>query len=174
MGLREQILAEHSKAQTNRIIRWVGRSQARMDELVRLFLAGEYRVTQRAGWPLSYCAQKNPELIRKHIPKLIRNLKTPGLHDAVKRNTVRLLQDIPVPVRSQGELMNICFEYLASPDETVAVKVFAMTILEKLSRIYPDIRQELKWIIEERWDYETAAFHARGRKILKQLNQPFN
>ena len=48
MNLRSEILAEHSKAQTNKIIEWVGNSQQRFDELINLFLGDEYRITQRA------------------------------------------------------------------------------------------------------------------------------
>jgi len=42
-------------------------------------------------------------------------------------------------------------------------------VLENLSKQYPEIKHELKVIIEERWDYETAAFHSRAKRILKNL-----
>jgi hypothetical protein len=46
MNLREEILRAHSVQQRDKIIAWVGISQSRMDELVKHFLKGEYRVTQ--------------------------------------------------------------------------------------------------------------------------------
>src|SRR3982750_4822205 len=103
MNLRETILAERSKAQTDRIIKWVGSDQARFDELFDLFLNDEYRVVQRAAWPLSYCAMSHPLLIKKHFAKLVKNMKKPGLGDSVKRNTVRLLQHIEIPVKFHGD-----------------------------------------------------------------------
>lgn len=169
MDLRQTILAEHSKANCNRIVKWVGDSQKRFDELFHLFLNDEYRVVQRAAWPLSYCTEENPQLIKKHLGKLIKNLKRPNLHDAVKRNTVRLLQNISVPKRLHGELMSLCFEYISSPDEAVAIKVFSLTILQNFSRQYPEIKNELKLIIEEQWEHESAAFKSRAKKILKEL-----
>jgi len=129
----------------------------------------EYRVVQRAAWPMSYCSITYPQLIQKHLGKLIRNLKQPKLHDSVKRNTVRLLQHLTIPQRLHGKVMSICFEYIASPDETVAVKAFSLTILQNLSKQYPEIKNELKLIIEERWEHETAAFRSRAKKILKEL-----
>ena len=169
MNLREAILAEHSKAQTNKIINWVGDSQKRFDELFSLFLNDEYRVVQRAGWPLSYIAIAYPKLIVKHFSELLKNLHKSRLHSAVKRNTVRMLQEITIPQRFHGDVMNLCFDYISSPDEAVAVKAFSLTILQNLSKQYFDIKQELKTIIENRWDFETAAFHSRVRKILKKL-----
>src|SRR4029077_20634695 len=109
MDLRATILAEHSKAQTNKIIKWIGSDQKRFDELFRLFLNDEYRVVQRAAWPLSYCVISHPQLIYKHFRKLLTNLKKPGIGDAVKRNTVRLLQHIQIPPKYHGEIMNLCF-----------------------------------------------------------------
>lgn len=170
MKLRETILKEHSKAQAEKIIKWIGDDQKRFDELFDLFLNDEYRVVQRAAWPLSYAVIKHPRFISRHFAKLLKNLKKPNLHDAVKRNTVRLLQDINIPEKYHGDIMNTCFDYIASPDEKVAVKVFSMTILENLSKQYPEIKQELKTIIEDRWDHETAAFRSRAKKILKRIS----
>ena len=97
MKLREEILKEHSKAQCAKIVKWVGSSQQRFNELFNLFLKDEYRVVQRAGWPVSYCVIDHPGFINKHWKKLINNLKRPHLHDAVKRNSIRLMQDLEIP-----------------------------------------------------------------------------
>lgn len=167
MNLRSIILAEHSKANCNRIVRWVGTSQKKFDELFNLFLTSEYRVNQRAAWPLSYCAINHQQFISKHLSRLVKNLHKPGIHDAVKRNTVRLLQHIEIPKKFHGEIMDICFGYLSSPDEPVAIKAFSLTILQNLSKQYPEIKNEIKLIIEERWEHETAAFHSRAKKFLK-------
>ena len=54
MKLRETILKDHSKATCLRIVKWVGNDQKRFDELFNLFLNDEYRVVQRAAWPMTY------------------------------------------------------------------------------------------------------------------------
>lgn len=170
MNLRNTILAQHSKATCTKIVQWIGNNQERFNTLFNLFLYDDdWCVTQKASWPLSYAVQAHPELIKPHFGKLLKNLKKPKLHDAVKRNTVRLLQDISIPEKFQGDLMNTCFDYISSPDEKPAVKAFSLTILHNLSREYPEIKQELKAIIEDRWDYESAAFRSRAKKVLKTL-----
>lgn len=169
MDLRGQIVKEHSKANCARIVKWIGASQERFDELFYLFLNDEYRVIQRAAWPLSYTVIKHPELIQKHFRKLLINLRKPGIHDAVKRNTVRLLQYVDIPRKYHGEVMDICFSYISAPAEPVAIKAFSLTILQYLSDQYPEIKNELQLVIEERWDHETVAFKTRAKKILKDL-----
>ncbi|MEO7313266.1 MAG: hypothetical protein ABIX01_22965 [Chitinophagaceae bacterium] len=164
--LEQMILEEHSKAQKDKIVAWVGTDQKRFDELVALFLNSEYRVTQRSGWPLSYIAAGHPKMIKKHLKAIIQNMKKPGLHNAVKRNTVRMLQYIDIPKSLQGEVMNCCFEFIEAPKEAVAVKVFSLTVLYNLSKLYPEILPEIKLIIEARWAHETAAFRSRARRIM--------
>jgi hypothetical protein len=65
--------------------------------------------------------------------------------------------------------MDICFRYIAFPNEAVAVKAFSLTVLQNLSKTYPEILPEIKLLIEERWDHETAAFKSRAKKILGKV-----
>jgi hypothetical protein len=170
MNIKAALLKEHSKKQCNAIVKWVGNDQKRFDELFDLFLHDEYRVIQRAGWPISYCVEDHPELIKKHYAGLLKNLNKKGIHDAVKRNSVRLLQYVSIPEKFHGEVMDLCFRYITSPAEAVAVKAFSITVLQNLARQYPEIINEIKLVIEERWDYETVAFKTRANKLLKELS----
>jgi hypothetical protein len=168
LNLRDEILAKHSKAQTNKIIDWIGTSQKRFDELVQLFLTDEYRVVQRAAWPIGSIAETQPQLLTKHLPVFVALLRKPGLHNAVRRNITRLLQYIPIPEKLKGNVMDACFSFICDVNEKAAVKAFSLTILEQLATEYPEIISEIITVIEERWDFETAAFHSRARKILKK------
>jgi hypothetical protein len=169
MNLRGEILKEHSKAQCSKIVQWVADDQKRFDELFHLFLTDEYRVVQRAAWPVSYCVMAHPVFINKNWKKLINNLKKPGIHVAVKRNSIRLMQHIEIPGKYSGEIMDICFKYLESPKEALAVKVFSMTVLGNLAKKYPEIIHELKLLIEDQLTDQTAGFKSRAKKILKQI-----
>jgi len=66
--------------------------------------------------------------------------------------------------------MNLCFDYIASPVEAVAVKAFALTILQKIAQFYPEIKDEVKIIIEDRWEVESPAFKSRAKKFLATFN----
>lgn len=169
MKLREAILKEHSKEQCAAIVAWVGDSQRRFDELFAVFLNDEHRLVQRSAWPVSYCVEAYPSFINKHFANLIQKLEEPGIHDAVKRNSVRLLQHVTIPEPFQGPIMNICFDYLSRPGEAVAIKAFSMTVLANLAKDYPDIIPELKTVIEEQIENESPAFKGRAKKIFKDL-----
>ena len=169
MNLRVTILKDHSKANCNLIVNWVGNDQKKFDELFHLFMHGEELVVQRAAWPVSYCVEAHPVLIKKHLKVLVQNLYREGLNGAVKRNTVRLLQYIDIPEKYHGPVMDNCFNFIEDPNEKPAVKAFSLTILQRLSERYPEIKNELKMIIEERFEQETAAFRSRAKKLLRNL-----
>lgn len=171
MNLREEILKEHSKAQCTKIVKWVGSSRQRFDELFSLFLNDDHRIVQRAAWPVSYCVIDHPALINKNWKKLLDKLKQPANHNAVKRNGVRLMQHIALPKKYHGEIMDTCFKFLASPTESLAVKVFSMTVLAALAKEYPEIKNELKLLIEDQLPGQTVAFKNRGKKIIKELDK---
>ena len=169
MDLRNQILSEHTKANCQMIVEWVGNDQSRFDELFHLFLHDEYRVTQRAAWPMGNCAIAHPSFMKKNMGKLIRNLQKPNIHDSIKRNTLRFLQQIDIPSKYEGMIMNTCFEYVENPKEAVAIKAFSLSILGRLAKKYPEIIPEIKLLIEDQARYQTAAFKSRAKKVLKEF-----
>ncbi|MEQ1587091.1 MAG: hypothetical protein ABL895_14485 [Cyclobacteriaceae bacterium] len=169
MNLVKVILYEHSKPQMEKIRRYVGTDVKRFAELVNVFLAGPYRVTQRASWPLSSCVEHNPSLIKPHLKKILGYLPKEGEHVAVKRNILRLLQYVTIPKSLQAKTINLCFDFLSNPQEAIAVRVFAMTVLANLAQENPDLKNEIILIIEDQLPYGSAGFLSRSKKVLKQL-----
>lgn len=170
MNLRETILIEHSKKNCDKIVTWIGNDKKRFNELFNLFLNDEYRVTQRAAWPLSFSAIAHPLLMKNNFEKLLHNLHRPNLHDSIKRNTVRLLQQIDIPEKYEGEVMDLCFQYVECPTEAVAIKAFSLTILGKLAKKFPEILPEIKLLIEEQMQHQSAAFKSRAKRLLKEFS----
>ncbi len=168
MNLEKELLKKQSITQCNRITKFVGKDEIRFGELVKLFFKREYRLTQHAAWPMSYCIQNQPELIKPYFKKFVDQLSDHQAHPAAKRNIVRLLQFVEIPKKFHGKIMDLCFQFISSPMEATAVKAFSLHILEKMSNTYPEILPEIKSIIEERWEYETPAFRSRARKILNK------
>ena len=166
----EQLLRdEHSKKQTDRIVRYIGKDKRRFAVLIRLFFKGEYRITQRAAWPLSYCVRAHPDLISPYFKPLLENLSRKDIHPAVIRNTVRLLQEVSIPKKYHGLVMNSCFGFIRSADTPIAIKAFSLSILGRLAADYPDICGELKLLIQDLWEHATPAIRSRAKKILKVI-----
>ncbi len=168
--LRDEILQEHSKAQTLRILHRIGDDRAAFDELMQCMLHDDKLVAQRAAWVVSYCLEAHPEWAQTYLPDLLRNLKKPNLHDAVRRNTVRALRGIAIPEELAGEAAETLIQYIADPREPVAVRCFSMTAFFNLCKNEPDLLEELRLTIEDILENETAGgLQSRGRRTLMEI-----
>jgi hypothetical protein len=81
------------------------------------------------------------------------------------------MQEIELPEKHHGEIMDMCFAFLESPKESLAVKVFSMSVLGNLAKYYPEIKTELKLIIEDQLPHQSAGFKSRAKKGMKQLSE---
>ena len=169
MNIKEEILKEHSQKQAIKIATYDCLSKKNFKELMTCFMANEYRLAQRAAWSVTWATKNNPEIIKPYIKDLVKQIQRKDVHPAVIRNSVRILEKINIPEEFHGEVMNACFVFIETPATPAAIKAFSLTTLFNLSKHYPEIKSELKMIIEERWDTETAAFRSRGRKILNEI-----
>ena len=142
MDIKAEILREHSKAQTLKIVDFIGNNQDRFDELIVLILGGEKIIAQRASWVMSYCVEAYPKLILPHLKKLLENLNNP-VHAAVKRGTLKSLEYIDVPEDLLGLVAEIGFDFLDSPKEAIATRVFSMNALYKVCLKEPELSNEL-------------------------------
>jgi len=166
MDIRQALMDEHSKRQTMAIVEFIGDDAQRFAELMKLFFAGEYRLTQRAAWPMNYCAERRPELIHPYLPKLLDCLERDDVHDAVKRNVVRLLQYIEIPRRLMGKVYALCVDLVNDAYEPVAARAFALTVAARIAKSEPDLMNELRLVVRKHLPHTTAAFQKRAREIL--------
>lgn len=170
MDLKKAILEEHSKAQALKITAYIGSSQKRFDELMTHFFADDWRLNQCTAYSMNFVVAEHPHLFKKHLKSAIDNLRQPK-HDAVKRNTLKILENIEIPEKHLGHVVDMCFDFLASHDEPVAVKAYSMGILFKVGKKEPDLFHELKVLIEDQMPTGTPGFTSRGRKYLKYINE---
>jgi len=72
MDIREALLAEHSKRQTMKIVRYINGDPARFAELMKLFLGDTYRLSQRAAWAVNYCADISCPMTARRASRAMR------------------------------------------------------------------------------------------------------
>jgi hypothetical protein len=169
MNIKEALLQEHSKTQMLKIVAYVGNDKKLFSELIALMLTADYRIAQRAAWPVSHCVQKNPTLIKPWFGKLIKHLEAENIHDAVKRNTLRILQDTDIPEKYCGKLYACCYAFLQSIKEPIAIRAFALTVLVNISKKYPELKREILHSAESLLHCGIPALESRSRQAGKAL-----
>jgi hypothetical protein len=167
MDLEKELLALRSKDQVVTLVSWVGKDKNRFKQIMEFFLDGESQLAQKSAWVIGHCAELHPDLVNPWLKAMIKKIHQPGLHGALKRNVVRILQFADIPRNLQGRVANLCFELIASVDEPIAVRTFSITVLANIAREEPALRKELEIIVRQMLPYSTPAFRARAKKILE-------
>lgn len=167
MDIEHDLLNEHSKSLTLKIAAWIGTDAERLKCFMDVFLGGDPLIAQRGAWVIGKIADDRPDMFIPHLKKLISAMKKPGVHDAVKRNITRLLQTIEIPRRMEGTIVSLCFDFLASPNESIAVKVYSMSVIARFCAKEPDLEKELRLLVARQLPDATGAFRARAKHVLK-------
>lgn len=167
MDIRAALLAEHSKSQTMKIVRYIGGDPVRFRELMDSFLGYSYRVSQRAAWVVNYCAENHPELVKPYFGKLVEQLERDDAHPAVRRNVARTLQFVDIPKRLHGRVFDACYRLVNDPEQPVAIKAFALTVAAKIADGLPALLDELRLVVEQHALHTTVAFRVRAKRVLQ-------
>ena len=167
--MRETILQEHSKKQCLKIVAWVGDDKNRFAELINLMLQDEYRVAQRAAYPVSYCVRKHPQLIKPWFGKMIKKMGDTKAHDAVRRNSLRILEEVDIPEKYCGQLFEISNQYLHNLKEPIAVRAFSISVMCNIAKKFQELKNEVLLNCESMLHCGIPALEARGRNTIKEL-----
>src|SRR5215218_4483040 len=166
MNIRDALAAEHSKRQTEKIVKYVGVDPARFKELMDVFLSNEYLPVQRASRAVNCCVEKHPELVIPYFSKLVGILQSDDVHTGAHRNILRMFQFVDIPKRWRGKLYDICAQFLDDADRPVGVRVFALTIAAKIADGEPSLINEIRAIAEKQIPHTTVALRSRANRVL--------
>src|SRR5690606_17036670 len=110
MNIRDELLKQqiHFKKHAIAISEYAVASDENFKELIDCFLSDDIRVGQRAAWSISWAAQKRPEIVQPYIGILISQLTRTDVHNAVIRNSLRILEDLSIPEEFHGQVMDAC------------------------------------------------------------------
>ncbi len=172
MDIREVLLDRHSKDITSSVIEYIYKNPSEFTVLFQLFLTdSDPIVRQRASWAVGHIGVDSPKFILPVLPELVDNFIQTGHHNAIYRNTVRILQFIKIPTELQGKVATACFDLLSNPQTAIAIKAFSMTVLYNISNEEPDLKHELKLVLEDLLPHASKGEKGRANKILSKLNK---
>jgi len=167
-SLKDLLMLELSRRNTDMVADLILQKPDLLEELFATFLRNEEPVSRRAAWVIDTITEERNDLLTPFLDKIIAALPQFG-HDGLKRHSLRMLARSAISIDRLGELMNLCFEWLTSPKEAVATKIYCMEILYQISVKEPDLKKELADSIEWRMQEESPGFRNRASKLLTKL-----
>ncbi|MEJ7645777.1 MAG: hypothetical protein WKF87_14380 [Chryseolinea sp.] len=171
MDLRKRLSKSGAVGELTRIADDLRVDKALFKELIEVYIAGPHGLTHRAAHVINFIAARDPHLLRPHLRRIIKQLDVLEVHDAYRRNTIRMLQWIDIPEYLQGRILDLCFKYLLDKKEAIAIRVFSMSVINRIAQGEDSLTRELKLVVEDQLPYAGPAFRSRAKKVLNQMQR---
>jgi|GEM_PF-1070462 len=169
----EAILSDSSRSLADYVTSVMGEDPELFSRLFELVISQKPKVSMRGARVLDLACERHPELVRPYLEEIIRVL--PGLRDdSVKRIFMHILLRHPwvEDERLMGILVDTLFRWIQDDTQTIAVKAYSMAILESISTLLPDLKNELILVIGESLPYwNSAGLQSQARTVIRKINR---
>jgi len=168
----EAILIDTSRFVAEIAAEAVGSNPELFREIYELAVNGNRLMAMRASRVVGLCALRHPQLVKPYIADIIDVLPHHPNH-SLRRNFAKILtaHELPTEPVLIVKLLNICFDWIYSPHEKVAVKVYSLDILTKIAMQEPEISNEINLAIEDQLDKTSVAFRTYSKKVMRKLSR---
>lgn len=171
MTLENLLKLNASRQNIDQIIEMVSGSKELLNELWSIFISLKEPESRRAAWAIDLMVESRQLVMNdSQIIKIIENLQLLK-HDGLKRHSLRIIDNNKLLPETTGLLALNCFNWLESPCESVAVKLYSIRILTKISDIETELKRELIDLIEIQMDEATPGLKNIGLKTIMQLRK---
>jgi hypothetical protein len=132
-------------------------------------LKGEYKVASRFLWLLSEIGLVCPDKLFAALPFLLDF--TDNLNPVYKTSFANYWLIAGLPPENEGKAIDLLFHWLLSNETNVTIKSRSASMLFKLTKKYPELKDELRLCLIDQMDKYSNEFKKKAVKILRELEQ---
>lgn len=123
----------------------------------------------RAAYVMDQINDQLPQLIHPYYHQILEALFETK-NQSKRRHYLRVLSSYPVEAENAGRLFDYCLETFSDQATAIAVRVHALQILYLISQLEPDLKAELRLIVQQELERDpSAGIRSRGKRILGLL-----
>ena len=170
MDIKQELLADRSKQNINRLADYIGNDKKRCATLWKLIRYGEAPLPQRGAWLFETCVPRHPEIALPYLDEMFDHIQQ-DVPDGVRRSFSKVFSVAEVPEELAGKLYDLCVDWIMQEKTSIAVKVHCMSTAVKIAMPYPELREELTIVIRDQMAYtESGGIRSRGKRLLRTLS----
>lgn len=169
MDIRTHLLKGNSRANAEAVAAYVGNDRDRFRVLMHCMLDDDRRTGQLASHSVAIVCDTYPDLALPYLGRLLGTLDAP-VHEAVQRNSIRILQTCTLPQRLHGRITSVMFAVIAEPRRSIAQRAFSITVAARMVDVYPELAAELELLLMDALRTDPGpAIRLRAGKVLKAI-----
>jgi hypothetical protein len=171
----QELLSDSSRRSIDMAVSIVGNNVHIFKNMLDVALLDRGKLTMRAARVVNFSANQYPHLIAPYLTEIVKKLHK-FKHDSLRREMTKTLAEYPGEFEDESNsiLLEICFNWFLDPEEKIAIKVYTLDILYRISKIYPDLKVELISAIEQQLPYASPGMKSRSIKMLQKLYRESN
>jgi hypothetical protein len=168
--MRELLTKKASRVNSYQVVEMVGEDYELYKELIGLILENVSPISEKAAWAMNHCFENEVGFFEDYFSEMTQVFAETNYSDSIKRNIVRVFQFIDIPEQFQASIINSCFALVTNKKSAIAVKAFSLGVLEKMVKLYPELKNELVVVIEDLLPKASSGLKNRGQHILRRLS----
>jgi hypothetical protein len=141
-----------------------------LEELMQFLLNGQLREAYIASWIISHAVEMHPEIMDDKAHELCLSCLRQTNEGGIKRNVIRIWQfTLPTDETIQLEILDCAMNMLSDLQQDLAVRVFSITVIENLLKTFPEIQEEVGFLLEREYAQASPSFKVRADRFFKAV-----
>ena len=138
------------------------------DEILEAIEKGSKREQFIGSWVLSRAVEIQSDIMNEAAHQTCITCIEKHQEGGLRRNICRVWQfALPQSDALQMKVLDLAIKLLTDHQQDLAVRVFSITVLEKLLRFFPEIKEEVIFILEREYDQASPSFRVRADRFFK-------
>lgn len=152
--------------------RYIIKNKIELTDLVGL-LDHEMPVSMRFIWLVGDLCEHAPNVARPSVIYFYSKRNQIKFAN-FNRSLAKMFWLAGIPEEIEGAAIDEMFKWLLDPKVGVSAKNYSLSALLDLTNKYPEVKNELKIVIEDQLDKNSSSFEKTAMRILKELEKPKN
>ncbi len=165
--LGASLLADRNDANLKQWAAFIVQNDIALIDIIALIHA-EHPIAMRFSWLLGGLCERDPQRVFPVVTYLFTTRDTITIQH-FERSLAKMFYLAGIPPEIEGEAVDALFQWLLDPKAIISTRNFAMAALDKLCLKYPELRHELKVVLEELVLPPGGSLEKKARKLLAAM-----
>ena len=166
--LKQLLDEEHSKIQKDLITKEILQGNIPLNELIKVVKSNDGIYAQRGAYVITGIHDENPLILKPFLKDLWESIQ-PKSHDAIPRAIYRLFANIDLTEELEGKVFNDAVKTFMNKKTPIAIKAHIMITLTNVAIKYPELKDEVIFLIKGQLPKSSAGYQSTAKKELKRL-----